>query len=528
MAHCREHQGTGDVMMDDRLVTRAVQQLDRDIAELFFAYEGSQQFEGELTIPTDDTMKTWLNRVQTYQNRVEKESMHSFWRDHFGEVLTSLTTQVELDLDRPYKFINRLTSAIDHLSSADQRSPRERSALIGKKARYARELLDTVLSRLTRKNQATRLEAADSARVLKSGAQHAAGYWSKKGFEETAATLEQIGKMADDFSLRLTELETQELEPTLSYRRILENGYGLSFDWVLSWYRSALSGEGEAMRHLASIIDPKRSAPQILQEDLGAYPNPREMFGAMEEYVGQAQTQAQRYVKLPSGEGCTVEAMPELVKQTSPWGAYYGGDVLGGDLKGRVVLNDDNYQHVTRGWLEMMAVHECYPGHHTHRIKTAASKLPLTFKCDYLASAVITEGIAHRSETLLKDIFPEAAYPLFVQYRRVHTTARIKVDVDFFINNKPLDEVHKIYCEEMGLDEKTARAQARAHLLIPGAHVTYYSGMQKLQELQCQLGWNDQRFTEAIFGHGFISANTLSALLRLTEEERAQIRSFCE
>ncbi len=519
---------TEDAIVGNNLLTAAVKKLDREIADLFFAYKGSHRFEAEMTIPTDETMNGWLRRVKTYADRVEQEDMHPFWRDHFSEVLTSLATQIEIDLDRPYKFINRLTSFIDYLSSADQRSLEERASLIMKKASYAPELLRIVLSRLGRKSAPTRREAADSSRVLTSGAQQAAQFWSGHGYDQVAQALEKVAQAAHSFSQQLPEQATGEVEPSLSYRRILENGYGLSLDWVHSWYQSALAREGEAMSHLAGMIDPKRSAPQILAEDLGAYLTPREMFQAMHEYVRQAQAASRRYVDLPEGERCTVEPMPELGKQTSPWGAYYGGDVLAQDLKGRVVLNDDNYEQVTRGWLEMMAIHECYPGHHTHRVKTAASRLPWTFKCDYLASAVITEGIAHRSETLLKDIFPEAAYPLFVQYRRVHTTARIKVDVELFINQKPLDNVYDIYCQEMGLDEKTARAQARAHLLLPGAHVTYYSGMQKLQELQCQLGWNDRRFTEAIFGHGFISAQTLNGLLQLDEAEREDIKAFTD
>ena len=512
--------------MRENLVNGAATALDREIADLFFAYRGAHRFEETLTIPSPQTVEDWFARIKTYRNRVEKENLHPFWQRHFAEVLNSLATQIEIDLDRPYKYINRLVSAIDHLSTGDKRSPKERSSLIIKKVSYADELLRAVLLHLARKDRATRAEAADSLRVLKHGAEHGATYWSAQGFDQTAKVLGDVAGKVDEWSTQLFALKSGEVDPPLSYRRILENGYGLSLDWVLSWYQSALAREGEAMCLLASLIDPDRDAAHILREDLGAYPTAQQMFEAMHGYVEQARQAARPFVALPEGEECSVEPMPELVKQTSPWGAYYGGNVLARDLQGRVVLNDDNFKQVTRGWLEMMAVHECYPGHHTHRVKTAASHLPMTFKCDYLASAVITEGIAHRSETLLKDIFPEAAYPLFVQYRRVHTTARIKVDVDLFINQKPLEQVYSIYCREMGLDEKTARAQARAHLLLPGAHVTYYSGMQKLQELQCQLGWDDRHFTEAIFSHGFISAGTLGALLQLDEEERAQLKSF--
>ena len=146
--------------------------------------------------------------------------------------------------------------------------------------------------------------------------------------------------------------------------------------------------------------------------------------------------------------------VPDYLKDSYPRGGYFSlGSPLGGRPRGAVFLNADNYRAVTGGWVQLNAIHECYPGHHAQFAKTAAGGMPLSFKVGTVASraAPPSEGIAVRKETLMQDVFDEPAFPLFVAYRRLHTAVRIWVDLilHHFCPPHAVDEAVALYVEQM-------------------------------------------------------------------------------
>ncbi len=78
-----------------------------------------------------------------------------------------------------------------------------------------------------------------------------------------------------------------------------------------------------------------------------------------------------------------------------------------------------------------MAIHEVYPGHHAQNVKTAVGDLPVSAKVAGFngRATPLVEGIAHRSEELLSDLYGDALFPLFVRFRRLHTALRVQADL---------------------------------------------------------------------------------------------------
>jgi uncharacterized protein (DUF885 family) len=238
-----------------------------------------------------------------------------------------------------------------------------------------------------------------------------------------------------------------------------------------------------------------------------------------------ARERSRAYITLPAGETCEVWRVPEYLKGAYPWGGYFSlGSALAGQPRGAVFLNADNYRTVTRGWVQLNAIHECYPGHHAQFAKTATGDMPLSFKVGTVASraAALSEGIAVRTETLMQEIFDEPAFPLFAAYRRLHTALRIWVDLvlHHFHSPRAADEAVALYGEYMRFAPHVARGQVYAQQLSPGYFTTYHYGATALERIQAACGWDDRRFTELIFSCGKVSLGILERLLALPDASR--------
>ena len=192
----------------------------------------------------------------------------------------------------------------------------------------------------------------------------------------------------------------------------------------------------------------------------------------MQRFVAIARERSLAYITLPEGETCAVCRVPDYLKDSYPRGGYFSlGSPLGGRPRGAVFLNADNYRAVTGGWVQLNAIHECYPGHHAQFAKTAAGGRPLSFKVGTVASraAPPSEGSAVRTETLMQDVFDEPAFPLFVAYRRLHTAVRIWVDSSSTTSARRTPSTRRSpYVEQMRFPPHVARGQVYAQQPFPG------------------------------------------------------------
>jgi uncharacterized protein (DUF885 family) len=173
----------------------------------------------------------------------------------------------------------------------------------------------------------------------------------------------------------------------LSYAETLRRVYGIEPAELLEWHREEVARCETSLHAVAASLDPSRDPYQILETDLGPYDSPDAMFDAMVRFVALARERACDYITLPDREMCNVWRVPEYLRGSYPWGGYFSfGSALAGQPRGAVFLNVYNYRTITRGWVVLNAIHECYPGHHAQFAKTAVGDMPLSFKVGTLTS----------------------------------------------------------------------------------------------------------------------------------------------
>jgi hypothetical protein len=331
---------------------------------------------------------------------------------------------------------------------------------------------------------------------------------------------EEVVAASDDDTIQLDEEY---------YRRLLREELGVELDHLLDWFVDEVEKTRSEVFAIASRLNLGGRAPQTMAEVVetlnrhaGPCRMPEEMFARGREYLARAKAGCQGYVTLPE-ESCEIGQVPEIVRTHYPWGGYGGGCPRRRPLRGEMFLNETNFRAVTDGWLKMMAIHEAYPGHHVQFVRANTDPLPETVRMG-ARSVPLTEGTAHRSERVFEFVFAEDPfYPLFVAYRRHHTSVRIKAELYLRYFGRPIKDAVQLYMDELGFDYATARGQVKAQELMVGYFNCYYYGLKRLQDLEQQYGYDQRSFTELLFSVGRVSLSTFADFLALSETDKKRL-----
>ncbi len=507
-----------------------IAELDRRLVDLWTRYSSSGQHERNIFIPTAEQTAA----VQTDLKALQ-ESLNSAVADTFLDRITLMQIRNSIDVlsfraadDRafPYRHLGGLSGGVNQLLLMDARPLEKRLDILADRLLQAAPLLEAIIDACRRVNDPSRVMVRQYMSSLE---KILAGLPEQLGsLDADIQELSAISQSARDATARaLAHLDV--LEPAgegpvapLPYEDRLRRVWGIELEELLGWHEEEIEERVTRLKAIAMKIDPDRTPYEILETDLPSRERPEDMFPLMEALVSRARERSLDYITLPEGEVCEVWPVPAQLRDSYPWGGYNGPDPLLRNLRGAVFLNEHNYEAVTLGWLQMMAIHECYPGHHAQKVKTAASSLPDSFRVSHLMnrSGPLNEGIAHRSETLLQHIFPEPAFPLFVAYRRLHTAVRIKVDLALHHFGRPVEEGVQIYQRYLRFSPGEARGQVRFQELWPGYMTIYYYGQKYLADLQDRLGWDDRTFTELVFSVGYSGLDVLEEIVSATPEQR--------
>lgn len=491
--------------------------LDRLVTDLCLEFQSAGPFERHLFIPTPAALAGLSRRSETLRDEVAATAEDLIWKEHLLEVLDLLQFRLEEDQRFPYRFLGHVVGTVNSLTSMDSRPVAKRAAILAEKLPQTADLFPVVLEMLGRL-PADRLdqvrEYAVALQQVLAGAEPVVAAW---GRSDLVPVLQATAAAARRFVDALAAgIRRNELLQDFPFDMTLTRGYGVDLADLLSWYETEIARREAELTELAARIQPGKSPHAILDEELPAYPDPAMMFAPMREYVEIARKASLRYITLPQGESCDVADVPEQLKRSYPWGGFSGGNPLQGSLLGKVFLNSANYKAVTKGWLQMMAIHECYPGHHAHFVKTAAAEIPDSYKLGSLRmskSTPLIEGGAHRSEELFQDLFPDRAFPLFIKLRQLHTAVRIKAEISMHHLGRPRDEAVDLYVKHLGFSRQSADGQVRYGEIWPGYFCCYYYGHKRLEELKARYRMPEPQFTELTFSSGFVSLETVERLL---------------
>lgn len=507
------------------------------MVNLWTRYGSGGEHEERLFIPSEENITSLQGEVRRLQAKADKvrpqnvlDAVTALRVKNLSDVLAFRLAD---DRAFPFRYLTSLNGSINSLLLMDDRNPQVRLNILLRRLEQAERLLEETHARtatvcavrrgMTRKYLVSLTEVLHNLEQSLQDSDMPEDIESKEHLLQLAGTVEDKARLFVDCPD--SQVQCGDDAAPLPYQERLQRVWGTKLEELLSWHEEEVARSAERYRKIAADIDPGRSPGEILDDELPCCDEPEEMFPLMREFVKRARSESLRYITLPKGETCEVWPVPESLKDSYPWGGYSGPDSLLESLRGAVFLNQHNYRAVTLGWMKMMAIHECYPGHHAQRVKTVSSPLPDCFKLGHLMSrgGPLTEGAAHRSETLLQDIFPDRAFPLFVALRRLHTAVRITADLNLHHFGRPVDEVVSLYQQQLGFSRSAARGQVRFQQLWPGYMTIYYYGQKHLSELQQRLGWDDEAFTELIFSVGYAGLDVLQQIIDVPEDTRREI-----
>lgn len=536
--------------MDYSDIRKTYIEADKKIALFAFKLKSHGPYEGELFIPTLKNRAAMESELYALQEMVKKlpagNNVNSLFKTRFEEFLNCTEFVLGEFYYRPLTSFYSYTYACDNLVSRDSRDAEVRAELllnrysqindvwsairewlgnapsssireiIGEFKELLRSLdsnIQAVEECMSDLHPAKKQEVIDVMRDVSLKMQG----WS----DEAAAVLALRGESAG--GVRGLN-ETVKFEESY-YRKILTQTLGVNLDELLSWYEESVESTREECFRLAASLELSERAPKTMKEvaDLiakhsSAASSPKEMFERAERYVQIARNVAHDCIWLPEDETCSVKPLPKRYESSYPWGAYMGGCSRRRPLHGEMVLNAANYKNISDSWLKSMAVHEGYPGHHAQFIRTTLDPIPETLKM-YVMATPLKEGTAHRSEIVFKDIFDDPIYPLFVAYRMHHTAVRVKADLYLRYYGKTIGDTVKLYMDEMGFDENSARGQVQAQENMQGFFTAYYYGLTKLAKIEAESKLDQKNFTKKIFCAGDMSLNCFDKFIKLNDAE---------
>lgn len=519
-----------------------LQRFDQKITEVYQRYDAILEYEHQPFDPTQANITILSRKMKRIKNDLKqvdstnKTQAELLLLAALRETSSVFQARLKNDLSFPDRYIQKIMGKLNNLCNFDNRSLVKRVELMEAILKKVPEVITTVgyLSERvpTEKKAFVRQRLAEFKQLLNRLAESIDANISDGALTEGREIIDSIAKIQEIISTHkakitsTTDLKAEEQISGLGYRKLLEEIYGIKLDDLLAQHQADLDECNRAFFHLAQKMGAQEGPFVYLQDNMTFCRKPEDMYELLRKYLNLAKENTKKYLALPPEEVCQASRIPEFLKDSYPWGGYYArSHALEDDLFGWVFLNQFNYQDISESWIQLNAVHEAYPGHHVHHVLTAHNDMPAVFKVYSLDSkaSLLSEGIAHRSESLFQEIFNDKLFPLFVLYRQLHTAVRVKADLMLHHYQRDEEEVVKFYQNEMHFTEKEARGQVLAHRLRPGYFTVYYTGYKKINTLQQRYQWNNTDFLKLIFSSGKISLDTLEKLMKLPEEERIKI-----
>lgn len=552
-------------------VRQAYADFDREAATEAYRSMSGHGFEAHAVIPSFQAKEQQKSIFAELARRAEglptPDPMYEILKEHLMQFLLGRVSLVDTTYARPARFIGSQTRIVDYISRQDSRPAEERLDVLNKRL----DQMDAVWAGVRSVwGQVPREAVADIGRACEVLAKVSSNvraripqyyaFASQSAMDLLARRLEDLAEKSmrwraeaeaesrnpahDDGQAHISHdtVSTDTVSPgrpadevigesaRLRYKTILRDELGVSLDELLDWHESEIAGTRAELLEAARQtglrkVEELSDAFEILNQHGGPCDSIEEMFARMERYVADARAACRDgYVDLPH-EMCLVMPTPEQTRDDFPWGGYGAGCWRRRPLVGEVFLNETNYKAVTDGWLKMMAIHECYPGHHAQFVRTTVDSLPETVKIGSRYIPLL-EGTAHRSERMMEWIFDDPAFPLFVRLRRHHTAVRIKADLYLHYFGRPVDDAMELYMKELGFDRGSARGQVRYQERNPGYMTCYYYGMKRLADLQSRSGLDDKAFTQELFNVGHLSLDGFAKYLALSEADKQRFRSW--
>lgn len=538
--------------MTDTQLTQLYREQDLQIALFADRLRDARRYETDLFIPTLDAklkMEQELKALSTGIQRLSApDPVYQIMQEHYRNFLAGQEKVLQTMFARPARYLNSITYTVTNLSRKDSRDAATRCSILIKRLAQAEDVWQGILAWLETASATDIQEMINAQQImigtLKKETEHLVESFSGLAATEIgkiAAAIEEVSTRSQTWHAVAAAILLKKGVPVMGmlpddacigfeeeyYRNLLWNELGVDLKELLSWYQEEIEKTRQAVFAIGAQLPITEKAPKTMKEVnaillkyAGPKNTPEEMFDAGRKYLAISRAACRSHVWLPDDETCQLNPVPEQLKVSYPWGGYGGGDSTRRPLIGEMFLNNYNYKAVTDGWIKMNTVHEAYPGHHVQFVRNALDHTPETVKMGS-RSVPIMEGTCHRSERVFIDNFADDPfYPLFIAYRRHHTSVRIKVDLGLRYFGKPIGEGVKTFMDELDFDYHTARGQVQAMETQQGYFTCYYYGYKHLTDLEEKYNFDEKAYTELLFSAGRVSLETFEKFLMLSPTDK--------
>lgn len=199
-------------------------------------------------------------------------------------------------------------------------------------------------------------------------------------------------------------------------------------------------------------------------------------------------------VTLPEGQRVVTLDTPPAMRRSSPFGTFQGVEPLGDGLEGRLFLTpiEDwmspeqkkaRLRSHHRAWIPIIAVHEAYPGHHVHALKTRENPRILR---KVAREPIFSEGWGLFTEELMYELgFLQGNDVRLTQLRnRLWRAARVILDSSLHTGKMSFEEAVDFLVEKVRFEPYAAELEVGMYIRRPTYVLGYLIGMQELMAIR--------------------------------------------
>ena len=320
------------------------------------------------------------------------------------------------------------------------------------------------------------------------------------------------------------------------------------YDWVLKnvdfipYGADSMIAEGRAIHaatklaldSLAQRIRPGTSWRTLAAEMRERHPAP----GHIQEAYETASHHIQAFlihddlVWLPPCQELVFVPTPPELRETYAWGGYGGisHDSATGVNTGRFFVTDvvpgmtpaqvaEKLRVQNNGWIEVIALHEGYPGHHLQFSYAMRNPRPLRHEMDNTYS---TEGWALYSEHWMarRGYYTNDDARLAQLQMRLWRTARVIIDPSIHTGAMTYDDAVNFFVSEVGLERGAAEAEVNRFTTWPTQAPSYIVGWQEIEHIESELRrdlgpkFDEKTFIEHLLDQGALPLALLRRAVR--------------
>jgi uncharacterized protein (DUF885 family) len=287
--------------------------------------------------------------------------------------------------------------------------------------------------------------------------------------------------------------------------------------------REAIVQTREEMDAVAATMAPGASWPELVErgkaEHVGAPERVRPAYEAAMERARQFVIYHE-LVSMPVEESLEIIDTPEYWRPLMPYAAYMPAAPFEPVQKGFFFVTPvdttappeqqaKQLQGHNRFHMEVVALHEAYPGHHLQLLHANAHPSRLR---RFFANNVFAEGWALYCEQLMRELgFNEGGMGHLMQLRdQLWRACRVVVDAGLHAGGMTVAEAVRLLVEEARLEEPNAVAEVKRYTMTPTQPMSYLIGKREILQLRdLYRARMRDRFTlrgfhDALLSHGTI------------------------